>query len=479
MATWDQIRAGIFAGESGGDYDALFGYSNRPGGQFAGTRLTDMTVNQALDFANPRGPYASWVRDQVGHVATPMGAYQVVGSTLRDAVRGLGLRGDERMTPELQDRIGRWIYDTQGTGAWVGYQGPQDVTASTRGAAPMMGLLADNQAPAEPQSFMDRLRGSARSGELFDALAMGFNSMRMNPDPSIAALVERRAGRREDTRTRNRTAEFLRARGREDLAAAVESGALGGQAAVQLAYQQPEDNRTALQQNYEFLISQGLSPEEALGALRSGTVVNTGNQGPQVGTIPQGFQLIQDPTTGGYRMEPIPGGPAATEAATSEDQAGMRAESAARQADIVLDEIAAIRSKMTDGGLPTTGAIGGLLSNIGGTDAGDIRASIDTISGNIAFDRLQQMREASPTGGALGAVTERELALLSSVLGSLNQTQSAEQFERNLARLEEIYTDIMRKAQAYPNAAEFGFGGGGAAPAVTLSPGAQRYLGGN
>ena len=44
MATWEQIRNGIFAGESGGDYNALFGYSNRPGGQFEGTRLTDMTV---------------------------------------------------------------------------------------------------------------------------------------------------------------------------------------------------------------------------------------------------------------------------------------------------------------------------------------------------------------------------------------------------------------------------------------------------
>lgn len=122
---WNSIRNGIFAGESGGDYNALFGFSNRDGGKFAGTNLTNMTVDQALAFANPNGPYAQHVKGQVGRVATPMGAYQVVGTTLNAAKQGLGLTGNEQMTPELQDRIGQWIYKTQGTGAWAGYRGPQ------------------------------------------------------------------------------------------------------------------------------------------------------------------------------------------------------------------------------------------------------------------------------------------------------------------------------------------------------------------
>lgn len=124
-ANWEQIRNGIFAGESGGDYDALFGFSNRAGGAFANVKLTQMTVDQAIEFANPRGPYAQWVRARVGRVATPMGAYQIVGTTLRRAKEGLGLRGDELMTPELQERLGQWIFRTQGTGAWEGYRGPR------------------------------------------------------------------------------------------------------------------------------------------------------------------------------------------------------------------------------------------------------------------------------------------------------------------------------------------------------------------
>lgn len=120
--TWETDRPRIFAGESGGDYNALFGYSNRPGGQFSGTNLTDMTVDEALAFANPSGGYGQWVKGQVGRVATPMGAYQVVGTTLKAAKEALGLTGSEVMTPELQDKIGKWIYDTQGTGAWEGYR---------------------------------------------------------------------------------------------------------------------------------------------------------------------------------------------------------------------------------------------------------------------------------------------------------------------------------------------------------------------
>lgn len=139
---WDAIKQGIFTGESGGDYNALFGYSNRPGGAFAGTKLTDMTVDQALAFADPSGPYAQHVKGQIGRVATPMGAYQVVGTTLRAAKDGLGLTGSEPMTPELQDRIGQWIYKTQGTGAWEGYKGPRSGGGSP--ATPMdIGALAD------------------------------------------------------------------------------------------------------------------------------------------------------------------------------------------------------------------------------------------------------------------------------------------------------------------------------------------------
>ena len=146
MASWDEIRNGIFAGESGGDYNALFGYSNRD--KYSSTPLTAMTVDQALQFANPSGEYGQWVKDQIGRVATPMGAYQVVGTTLKAAKDALGLTGNEVMTPELQDRIGQWIYQTQGTGAWEGYRGPQAAAPNALASSPQ---TQPQNALAEPK----------------------------------------------------------------------------------------------------------------------------------------------------------------------------------------------------------------------------------------------------------------------------------------------------------------------------------------
>jgi hypothetical protein len=45
------------------------------------------------------------------------------------------------------------------------------------------------------------------------------------------------------------------------------------------------------------------------------------------------------------------------------------------------------------------------------------------------------MREASPTGGALGSISESELGLLKATLGSLRQSQSQEQFQANCGGL--------------------------------------------
>ena len=75
---------------------------------------------------------------------------------------------------------------------------------------------------------------------------------------------------------------------------------------------------------------------------------------------------------------------------------------------------------------------------IGGiTPAGQMESLMETIRANVGFDKLQAMREASPTGGALGSVTERELAFLQAVFGSLRQDISPENVTRNLTRLRE------------------------------------------
>jgi len=86
-------------------------------------------------------------------------------------------------------------------------------------------------------------------------------------------------------------------------------------------------------------------------------------------------------------------------------------------------------------GRRTVGA-GSTLKFVPGTKARDFKADLDTLKANIAFGQLTAMREASKTGGALGQVSERELGLLESALGGLDQGQSVEAFNDNLDKIQ-------------------------------------------
>ena len=93
----------------------------------------------------------------------------------------------------------------------------------------------------------------------------------------------------------------------------------------------------------------------------------------------------------------------------------------------------------------TTGMIGSALLRMGFTTAVDVNELGETIRSNIGFDRLQRMREESPTGGALGQVAVQELNALQASLGSLKTSQSADQLIRNLERLETQYQRSMKR----------------------------------
>ena len=87
-------------------------------------------------------------------------------------------------------------------------------------------------------------------------------------------------------------------------------------------------------------------------------------------------------------------------------------------------------------------------AGIGGTAAADVEGLLNTVSSNTAFDRLQKMREQSKTGGALGAVSERELSLLRDTIASLSQSQSDTQFRSNMDKVIAAYERVYGKLEA-------------------------------
>lgn len=147
------------------------------------------------------------------------------------------------------------------------------------------------------------------------------------------------------------------------------------------------------------------------------------------GTIPQGFEQVQDPITGAISMRPIPGGPKDT---SKQDQA--KAESQATSTDVITNAATNIRDAIKSSNLPATGTAGAALSNIGETGAAEVARQMAVLKSNATIENLNAMRQQSPTGGALGNVTEGEGAMLAAKAGALDM--KSPHFMRDLADYE-------------------------------------------
>ena len=97
-----------------GTYDTLFGHAERTSDQFRGVRVSTMTVGELIQFSDPSGPYGQWVKPRLGSntyagrnglTSTPMGKYQIVGSTLSYLVNKMGLAPDTVFDRKTQDEM--------------------------------------------------------------------------------------------------------------------------------------------------------------------------------------------------------------------------------------------------------------------------------------------------------------------------------------------------------------------------------------
>jgi hypothetical protein len=128
----------------------------------------------------------------------------------------------------------------------------------------------------------------------------------------------------------------------------------------------------------------------------------------------------------------------------------------------IRNDVATLKKKVSG----WTAGAGSALGVIPGTPARDFTAELNTLKSNIAFGELAEMRAASKTGGALGAISEKELTLLESALGALDQGQSPGNLS---AQLDKIVGSLERWEQAKVS--------GGAGPVQNMNEpgGAQEF----
>lgn len=136
----------------------------------------------------------------------------------------------------------------------------------------------------------------------------------------------------------------------------------------------------------------------------------------------------------------------AAKRAADAPKALQRVENAKAKADVVIGAIDGALKQVKNfrwfgKSIPGSGLRRAVGSMVPGTDAYDLQATVDTVIGNLGFKELQAMREASPTGGALGQVAVKELEMLQSTIASLKVGQGQEQLEENLAKVKKHFTN--------------------------------------
>lgn len=170
--------------------------------------------------------------------------------------------------------------------------------------------------------------------------------------------------------------------------------------------------------------------------IRVGGKSTGGGGGVKPGTAPQGFTLLDDPNApGGVAMVATPGGPEAAAAEKAKKASALALSTFKNKAKIVDTKLTEAIASIEKNGQWVAG-LGSYLQNIPNTEAIHFKGLLDTVKANLGFEELQSMRDNSPTGGALGQVSERELEFLQSVQTSLEQAQHPADLKKILVNLQ-------------------------------------------
>lgn len=292
------------------------------------------------------------------------------------------------------------------------------------------------QAAGDDEGFLSKLGSSL--GNFFGnernmlIMASAFNTLRFQPDAQLEKGIQDRLTQIGTTTSNNKTAQFLLKQGYPDLAEML-IGNPNVKASDVLALYKAERSKGKWRPPTDAERKQFNIPSWMPVRVNdtTGDIKGIGSMSPpNVGTIPKDYQLV--PTQqGGWTLEVMEGSPTAK--ALAKKTTG-RIETIGRE----LGSLNELRTTIEENSA-TLGIPGAIASYIPGTKRKDAEALATEIKANIGFDRLQQLREESPTGGALGQVAVQELEALQAVLGSLNFNQSKSAFLNNIDKIESQY----------------------------------------
>jgi hypothetical protein len=198
------------------------------------------------------------------------------------------------------------------------------------------------------------------------------------------------------------------------------------------ALAEPDEGTEDIQE-YGFAVQQGFQGtlQDWLAANRQRNV-----------TVPPpmaGYRYNYDDNSNPVSAEPIPGTPAAREAALAEQAFQSQSGRRDTATDVIMGAAKSARDLI---GRTSTGIVGQGMSMIGQTDAAEIERQVSVLKSNATIENLQAMRSSSPTGAGLGNVTQQENQMLAAAAGALDPSagpnrfrEALDNYERTLLRI--------------------------------------------
>lgn len=271
------------------------------------------------------------------------------------------------------------------------------------------GLMAmqDQIRKAQQQQQMQSEIASAQSPEQQSQIAMKYGGA-----PAILSHLDRQSALTVAQKNREmqiaQHAHDVQVRGEQEIAKVRE------QAAQNRITKEEADRREAIMRADMIRLTAALRPGPA-------------------DKVPMGYR-----TTADGNLEPIPGGPADTKLQGVLNQDTANLNESLNSMDRLAQEANALKehpglSKAT-GKMSWVPGVGG-LATIPGTDSANFQARLDTLKSQVAFGVLQNMRNNSKTGGALGQISNIEEKMLMENLAGLSRAQRPEEFKDALGRI--------------------------------------------
>ena len=267
-------------------------------------------------------------------------------------------------------------------------------------------------------------------------LGLALMGMSMHPNEGAMAMArdtiaqaqaarENQFAQAETAKAENRTLEYIANLGtpqaQRALAYAQGTGDVAG--ALRMAMETtPAPDLPASVDEYKFAVTQGYTgtffdyQKEMADAKRAQTNVTVG--GSEYGTIPQGYMMVTDPVTGAKSLAPIAGGPAALEAEAAAAKAAQRQGMADAATQTIVSTAA--KAREAAGARTLTGPLGSLAAINPATQNAEMYRQVESLKSQAALENINAMRQASPTGGALGAASDADMLLLREKSGALD-----------------------------------------------------------